>query len=348
MNGPPQKRGFMDKIIIKEKDPLPASLIRNRRVNPITTSNIANALVVGKAEPPIGGGALFPSLSKGTLKSTKSLTNSHIPDLQLQSLTKVYPDKIMFFSFKHTRKKSDQTPVDLPEINRTIEQIEHSIDSSLRRTRREIADIVDCNPFTHFGTLTFDPKKHPNCSDYDYSKTKFTNWMNGQQKKHGSFPYIAIPERQNNGNLHFHLLFAKPTFKHHKTNLRGTKDNQRQCYKIDSWEQHYGFADFEDIQNKSATGKYIGKYITKDLFPHTGMGLVSPDNAPTDVLHKDSAIFKKYGKRYFSSKGLKKPTKKYNDTLENTIRQHSLNLDTMHTYENDFITATTIEKSAKL
>ena len=60
-------------------------------------------------------------------------------------------------------KRGDKPDIisDTTQNERTEEQINDSIDSSLRRTRREISDIVDCNDFDKFATFTFDPKKAP-------------------------------------------------------------------------------------------------------------------------------------------------------------------------------------------
>ena len=305
-----------------------------------------NHELVARADSPPGEAGSFPSLSKGTLNNTPKLINPLTTKTQIFSLNKVYPNKIMFFRFKHTRKTSELSP-ETPsnEIARTLDQIEDSIKRSLARTKREISDIVDCNDFDKFATFTFDPKKHPQCNDYDFAKAKMVNWLNNTQRKHGSFRYLLVPERQSNGNLHFHALLGGFTGKFYPTNIRGNGNNARQCYKLNSWEKYNGFADMEDIGNKEATGKYIAKYISKDLsFILTGNGLEPVYDNFTGVIGKHTSIVAKNGKRYYSSKGLKKPKKQYNLELENVISQTKLNLSTVEIYENDFIEVTTIHK----
>lgn len=256
---------------------------------------------------------------------------------------KVYPNKVMFFNFKYPRRPTEKAPPlnsnQIPVSERTAEQIAESLDRSIARTRREIADIVDCNDFDKFATFTFDPKKHPSCASWDYSKRIMENWLNNTQKNYGSFRYLLVPERQSNGNIHFHALLGGFTGKFYATNIRGKGAKQRQCYKITSWENSNGFADMEDIGNKSATGKYIGKYITKDItFPLKGNEVI------TEQIGKDTPIISKNGKRYFCSKGLKKPTKHYNAELPAVVKQHSLDIATLEYYENDYITVSTIKK----
>jgi hypothetical protein len=254
----------------------------------------------------------------------------------------------MYFTFKFPGRKQQKNESELnnllPEKERTQAQKDASIDASLRRTRREIADIVDCNQFDKFATFTFDPSKHPQANDYQFAKKKFVQWINKQQVRHGSFTYIVVPERQNNGNIHFHALLGGFTGKYHPTNKRGKGDKERQCYKIDSWEKSNGFADMEDIGNKTATGKYIGKYISKDLIHSENSGLVSPADDNSGVIDKNTAIQKKHEKRYFSSKGLKRPEKHYNTSLETVTHLEQLDLTKMQEYENDYVTVKTIPK----
>lgn len=295
------------------------------------------------------GAGVFLSLSKGTLKATYTNPNlnSTVPRTLLQTMTKEYPDKVKYFNFRYPQHvEKDKKNLKIPQFERTQEMIDHSIERSLSRTRREIKDIVDCNDFDKFATFTFDPKKHPRCNDYEYAKNKIINWLRNQQALHGSFRYLLVPERQKNGNLHFHALLGGYTGKYHATNMRGKGENQRQCYKIASWEASNGFADMEDIGNKAAVARYIGKYITKEMhpLPLTGERTPSPDISPTCVIDGSTSIVQKYGKRYFSSKGLNKPKKYYNDNLLQTLKKHNLNLKTAKTWSNDFVDITTIKK----
>jgi hypothetical protein len=199
-------------------------------------------------------------------------------------------------------------------------------------------DLAECNEFDKFATFTFDPKKHPLCKDYEYAKKIIIKWLKNQQLTHGSFRYILVPERQSSGNIHFHALLGGFTGKYYKTNIRnkGRKD-ERQCYKIKSWETRYGFADMEDISYKQRAANYIAKYINKDMTrTHT------PESEGMD---KHTQIIQKNGKRYFSSKGLNKPTRKYNEHLDHVISENNLDMETKDEFENDFAIITTYRKS---
>jgi len=299
-------------------------------------------------EPPEGGLALFPSLSKGTLKDT-FITNTHTSGILVETLTKRYPDKTVFYSFKFPKRKKIDDPESkdspLTDTEQTPEQINDSIESSLRRTRREISDIVECNDFDKFATFTFDPKKHPKCNDYQYAKAQIIRFFKSQQASHGSFRYLVVAERQENGNIHFHALLGSYTGRLFLTRKRGSGDRVRQCYKILPWEKKFGFADCEDIGNKEATGRYIGKYLTKDISSTlTGNGVEPTSIYPTGVIGKHTPIHSKGEKRYFSSKGLNKPTKTYNQNLQKVTNFSNYDLSKTNKYENDFVTITTLYK----
>lgn len=336
-----------------------ATIILNKENNPLTrvisrdSVNVNPTCILANASDNANGAAAFAlstrenaagsflSLSIGTLKHTP--LTLYTPQTQLRTMTKVYNDKVKFFRFKHTFNTSNTDDerrilTDTEEKEQTPEQKMNSIDRSLARTRREIADIVDSNDFDKFATFTFDPKKHPECDNYDYAKKKMIVWLSNQQAKYGAFRYLLIPERQSNGNLHFHALLGGFTGHYHATNVRGKGKNQRQCYKIDSWEKSNGFADMEDIGNKEATGKYIGKYIAKEI---------TSDTAPSQNDKKHVQIVEKYGKRYFSSKGLNKPKKVYNLDMVSIIGKYDLDVTSIQDYENDHVQITTIKKAKK-
>lgn len=331
-------------ILNKENNPLTRVISRDTvSVNPThilaNPNDYANGAAAFAPTTRENAAEPFLSLSKGTLKHTP--LTLHTPQTRLQTMTKVYNDKVKFYRFKHlfdTSNTDDERRIfnDTEKKEQTPEQKKNSVERSLARTRREIADIVDSNDFDKFATFTFDPKKHPECDNYDYAKKKMIVWLSNQQAKYGAFRYLLIPERQSNGNLHFHALLGGFTGHYHATNMRGKGKNQRQCYKIDSWEKSNGFADMEDIGNKEATGKYIGKYIAKDITSDTA----TPQNGKKHV-----KIVEKYGKRYFSSKGLNKPQKLYNLEISSIIGKYDLDVTSIQDYENDHVQITTIKKA---
>lgn len=232
------KKSLTKHTTTERKTPSPKGVLRKSVLNSLTVTNVTNSfsnskqnhLVGWKGDPPRGGSDLFPSLSKGTSLASKSLTDTHTPDIQVQTVTKVYADKVMHIQLKFPYfkkpEKTENTLDDTPK-ERTEEQINDSIDSSLRRTRREIADLVDCNDFDKLITFTFDPKKHPLCKDYEYAKKIIIKWLKNQQLTHGAFRYVLIPERQSSGNIHFHALLGGFTGKYHEVPLSKKQQNRK-------------------------------------------------------------------------------------------------------------------------
>lgn len=273
---------------------------------------------------PLGGERVSLSLSIGTLKSSSNLTNTHTPATIINTMTKEYPRFFKFYRFKKPLKIGQQTEekgsTEHLKVEKTPEEKEEIREGSIRRTRAKMKDIVDSNDFDKFATLTFDPKKHE-ATNKDYVSKKITNFLNGQQKAHGSFRYLLVLEPMKDGKIHAHALLGGFTGKYHPTNKRGKGKNQRQAYKIDAWEKNYGFGDMEDITNKDAVASYIGKYITKDI----------------DLVGEGK-------KRYWSSKNLVQPKKTYNTTVADALTQTKLDLKKLTEYENDFVEIVTIPK----
>lgn len=175
----------------------------------------------------------------------------------------------------------------LPESNEPYETNE---ERSLRRTRRNIRGIVDCNDFDLFVTFTFNREKVDRY-DIDACKKVLATWLKNQRSKHGSFSYILVMEYHKDGAAHFHGLFGNykgkvvesinpKTGKHHKD------ERGRLSYAFPEFNSGYSVVKYveEKRDSKSKVALYIQKYITKDM----------------------PLIFGK--NRYWTSHGLKRPT----------------------------------------
>lgn len=265
------------------------------------------------------------TLSNGTLRDTFSKS---APTEIVQSMTKSYPTMIKFYEFKNPFKKDNPDYEKPPKLTNTVnkslseEQKEENKQRSLRRTRQMITDKVACNDFDQFGTLTFDPKKHPRCNEREYATKIAREWLKNQQRLHGRFNYILSIEKQKSGNYHFHLLLGGFTGKYHQTKTIRIKGKELKRYKIDSWEKKNGFADLSDIGDKGAIGAYVAKYITKDF----------------DETEENQ-------KRYWASKGLKEPVKKYHETLA-SVGISDLDIAKASIYENEHCEIITIPRKA--
>lgn len=261
-----------------------------------------------------GGGGRY-SLSITTLDTPLTTHNRGEPLYDYhQTMTKCYPDKVVWYKFKEMlqrRRPGFEVPQKTSDKELTPQEKEQHKERSLRRSRQKLRDLTDCNDFDKFATFTFDPSKH-DAYNYTECKRKMTKWLNKQQERHGKFRYIIVSELMKDGKIHFHALLGDFTGKYHKTRSRGSKNTLRQCYKIDSWEKNYGFADMEDISDKSRIANYIGKYISKDF----------NEKAPNE-------------KRYWASQALNTPIVRYDDELAKLIKQNSVELANLTHYEND-------------
>lgn len=209
---------------------------------------------------------------------------------------KVYPNKLRVYDFHHPflKKKND---VEEPEPIYKSEQIlqrflgnkdDESLLRSIFRTKTTISDIVLCNEFDLFATFTFKSDRQ----DIDKCKRKMQDWLKSQQKFHGKFSYIIVPEfHKDKKSLHFHALMKNYTG---KLTDSGKKINNRKAYNFAGYEKGWSSAVY--IDNVEKVSSYVKKYITKEMVNTFGK------------------------KRYWCSKGLKRPELIYNtDFLENVV-----------------------------
>lgn len=168
----------------------------------------------------------------------------------------------------------------------TFNQSEETVlERSLRRTRKNVKDIVFCNKFDHFVTLTIASDRQ----NIMRSKAKVSNWIKNEKKRKGKFDYIMVPEFHKDGeSLHFHALFKdyKGELKRsYKANGKAVVHKRRNVYEYPSYTS--GFSTIELVDNSvgsiAKVGFYLQKYITKDM----------------------PIIFGK--NRYHASRGLKRP-----------------------------------------
>lgn len=171
----------------------------------------------------------------------------------------------------------------------------HSIDVSLKRTKQNIFDILECNDFDLFVTFSFG-KDH-----YDIKKCKqrMQKWIENQQFWHKTngfqpFTYMLIPEyHKDKRAIHFHAMINgyRNTLRKsvHPRTGRQVIQKGKKIYNIPSYTA--GFTNASFIKNKEATSRYIAKYVTKDI-------ILLPNQ-----------------KRYWCSRSLKRPLRLYNEDL---------------------------------
>lgn len=161
--------------------------------------------------------------------------------------------------------------------------------SSTRRAKTSVTDYALCNKFSQFITLTFNPDL-VDSFDYDTSKRLVSKWINNQRRHSPKLTYILVAEKHKSGRIHFHMIVNNFNGKlvkavNPKTG-RSLIKNGKQIYNLSGWK--YGFSTLSNIENQEATARYLQKYLTKDFI---------------EAFNK---------KRFWTSRGLNKPTKEYN------------------------------------
>lgn len=189
------------------------------------------------------------------------------------------------------------------------------------RAKSKILEYALCNPWEYFVTLTFDDKKIDRYN-LDVIKKSVVQKIRDDNKKYGlQIKYLLIPELHQNGAYHFHGLFmGLPVdylrlFKQSDNIPLKLKNRLKQGVKVYEWcsfRERFGWCDFESILNKEACGRYITKYITKDL--------------ARSVTELNAHL-------YYCSKGLQKATEIKRGHL---YASPNLATDDLFTWESDF------------
>ena len=145
----------------------------------------------------------------------------------------------------------------LKEIDKKNEE-DLKLKESLSRTKRNIVDLILCNPFEYFCTFTFNPDK---IARYDYSvcQKKIRNFFNNFKSRYApDFKYLIIPEFHEDGAIHFHGVCSGFPDGELKRNTYGYLDWER-------YRKSFGFFNCSKIRNYNACAFYVSKYVTKDL-----------------------------------------------------------------------------------
>ena len=209
----------------------------------------------------------------------------------VKAKVKTYPDGSVE-TVVYRQEFVSGTPVErsgsyVPRDERTDEEIElereQDIFANLTRVKRKIKDYVLCNDFDMFWTITFNKDRH----DSDKCFSKFRNWLKFMRKKDSTFSYIFVPERHEDGAIHFHGVTSG--FKG-KMFDSGIKKKGLTVYNSGNWK--HGFSTVTMIQHKGKTASYLSKYITKGM---------------------DTSAVEKGKKKYWLSNGLRLPVEQYLD-----------------------------------
>lgn len=175
-------------------------------------------------------------------------------------------------------RMADKEILFFPEIESShdsVEKIKYKkiLAKNINRTKNQFDRIVMANEnkFKTFITLTF----KENISDISVANEKFLIWRK-QVKRYCEnhsfeFMYICVPEYQERGAVHYHLLtnlelgsdiiFPQKEFTDKQMN-KMTEEQRSKCYDVKYWK--YGFSSVFDVRNLNVVG-YMSKYMTKDI-----------------------------------------------------------------------------------
>lgn len=180
------------------------------------------------------------------------------------------------------------------------------------------------NSWESFITLTFEE----NITDINKANKLFHSWVTNIRKLKPDFKYLAVPEFQKRGAVHYHILsnlgLTDKDIILEQQIKKGKAVNCDTLYDVKFWKKGFVRVDFIKGDYKKIYG-YICKYMTKDI---------------------DNKLFGK--KRYFFSQNLKKPTIEFLNLSNNRDFEYfkslmkDKNLEYQSTYE-DIYTKTTIE-----
>lgn len=131
-------------------------------------------------------------------------------------------------------------------------------DRNIIRTKLNCQRLAKANAkeWKSFITLTY----KENMTDVKQAKIDLNYFVKNIKKKKTDFKYIAIPEFQKRGSVHFHLLTNLSLTDTNIIVKQKTNDN---FYDVKYWAK--GFTSFENVTGdiKKIIG-YIAKYMTKD------------------------------------------------------------------------------------
>lgn len=137
---------------------------------------------------------------------------------------------------------------------------------SMNRAKNNLMDILRCNDFNFFVTLTFDKSKIDRLDD-NKTRKSFTQWVANIQRDLPNLYYVAVPEYHKKGGLHFHLLIGGVIeedlgLKDSGKYVKSGRCKGQTIYNVSKWENK-GFSTATKILDINAVKYYLSKYLTK-------------------------------------------------------------------------------------
>lgn len=224
-------------------------------------------------------------------------------------------DTYQIYKFDKTRSKENKKDRDIPIIPKVsikdidtdnlykldrVEEVKPILLSNAIRSNLNCQRIAKANRdnWESFITLTF----KENITDIVYANKIFNAWVSNVRKLKKDFKYIAVPEFQKRGAVHYHILsnLGKEDTNiiiPQKERTEKTKDLTT-LFDVKYWSRGFARVDFIKGDYKKIYS-YICKYMTKDI---------------------DDKLFGKH--RYFNSQNLNKPREEFLDLSNERDLKH--------------------------
>ncbi len=222
-------------------------------------------------------------------------------------------DTYQIYKFDKTRSKENKRDRDiLPKVSikdidtdnlykpDRVEEVKPILLSNAIRSNLNCQRIAKANRdnWESFITLTF----KENITDIAYANKIFNSWVSNVRKLKKDFKYIAVPEFQKRGAVHYHILsnLGKEDTNiviPQKERTEKTKDLTT-LFDVKYWSRGFARVDFIKGDYKKIYS-YICKYMTKDI---------------------DDKLFGKH--RYFNSQNLNKPREEFLDLSNENDLKH--------------------------
>lgn len=224
-------------------------------------------------------------------------------------------DTYQIYKFDKTRSKENKKDRDIPIIPKVsikdidtdnlykpdrVGEVKPILLSNAIRSNLNCQRIAKANRdnWESFITLTF----KENITDIVYANKIFNSWVSNVRKLKKDFKYIAVPEFQKRGAVHYHILsnLGKEDTNiviPQKERTVKTKDLTT-LFDVKYWSRGFARVDFIKGDYKKIYS-YICKYMTKDI---------------------DDKLFGKH--RYFNSQNLNKPREEFLDLSNERDLKH--------------------------
>lgn len=222
----------------------------------------------------------------------------------LYSTERIYKnDTLISFYFQPNKKIIKKcSPIDIDgerfKLNKETGEIQNyklkevlaSKNASLRRTTILMNMLLAMNDFDWFWTLTFDKDKVARSNDAEVFKC-YKKYIHNLIRKYPNFKYLTVPERHENGCIHFHILTAGLTAQqmglvnsgkvccHWATKKNGVASKEyfnktRHLHELKETDGEpifnittfaYGYTTVSRICSRKRCNSYVKKYIQKAL-----------------------------------------------------------------------------------